>query len=145
MRLDAATLPVLPMEPMRLKPRLCTKCTTKNLLPSQQDVAFRIKQRFRHMNKAFVMFDQDRSGRITSDELRLLLTHFNLASDETERVLASVDRGADGKLDYNEFTSLIYGGVGVNQNENVGAFNRGPQSRRLVRSWFEQTQNYEGR
>ena len=64
------------------------------------------------MNKAFVMFDQDRSGRISADELRLLLTHFNLTSDETERVLASADRGADGKLDYKEFTTLIYGGAG---------------------------------
>ena len=87
---------------------------------SYQEVAFRIKQRFRNMNKAFVMFDQDRSGRITADELRLLLTHFNLASDETERVLASVDRGADGKLDYNEFTNLIYGGVGSQGDRGFG-------------------------
>lgn len=62
-----------------------------------------------HLRIAFQFFDRNGDGYISPDELRSVLQKHgkNITQHETETLLRSVDMDHDGKLNYEEFLSLL--------------------------------------
>ena len=50
----------------------------------------KIEQKFKNMKDAFLKFDQDRSGKVSKNEMKLLLDHFNLLDVSADRLLQKV-------------------------------------------------------
>ncbi|XP_063282571.1 parvalbumin alpha [Pelobates fuscus] len=64
------------------------------------------------VKKAFHILDQDRSGYIEEDELKMVLKGFTpngraLSDKETKILLAAGDKDGDGKIGVDEFTALV--------------------------------------
>merc|ERR1712061_145481 len=62
---------------------------------------------------AFRLFDKDNNGEISKEELKQMLsTYFN--EEEKEKVvleiLANVDTGENGTIDFNEFVAMMHKG-----------------------------------
>jgi calcium-dependent protein kinase len=57
--------------------------------------------------RAFQALDLDSSGAVDAEELRAALDKFGLADEDANELLASADANGDGKLDFDEFVSLM--------------------------------------
>ncbi|EFJ37455.1 calcium dependent protein kinase 5 [Selaginella moellendorffii] len=83
-----------------------------------------------HLNKiereenlfaAFSYFDRDSSGYITIDELQSACKEHYMGDDLLEDMLREIDQDNDGRIDYNEFVTMMRngnGGVGRGQMRN---------------------------
>ena len=61
-----------------------------------------------NLRKAFEHFDADNSGYITRDELESSLSKMEgLDAGQIELILADVDKDNDGKIDYEEFCTMM--------------------------------------
>eukprot|EP00939_MAST-03C_sp_MAST-3C-sp1_P002555 g2555.t1 len=75
-----------------------------------EDLRDRISHRFDWVQRAFVHYDRDRSGRITSDELLIILRALNLDATEEElkALLDLCDQVTkDGLISFEEFAKVI--------------------------------------
>ena len=60
------------------------------------------------MNAAFKAFDKDRSGSIDVDELKEVLANYaSIPDDLWDDVLRSVDDDASGKINLDEFITMM--------------------------------------
>ncbi|KAL2157282.1 hypothetical protein VTH06DRAFT_6220 [Thermothelomyces fergusii] len=59
--------------------------------------------------KAFAVFDKDKNGTISSDELRNVLKSLGekLTDEEVDEMIKIADRNGDGVIDYNEFVGIM--------------------------------------
>ena len=78
--------------------------------------AFEVIATFTELNlsQSFVlkMFDRDGSGKISSAELRHVLTktgRMKLTEEEVTEMIAEVDEDQDGKINFNELVKLFTG------------------------------------
>lgn len=83
-----------------------------------------------HLNKierednlfaAFSYFDKDGSGYITQDELQQACEDFGLGEVRLEEVIREIDQDNDGRIDYNEFVTMMHKG-------NAGLGRKGMQN-----------------
>jgi Ca2+-binding EF-hand superfamily protein len=56
---------------------------------------------------AFSVFDKDRSGRITADEMRCVMHQVGLTDAELDEMIKEVDEDGDGSIGFTEFSQLI--------------------------------------
>ncbi len=63
----------------------------------------------RQIKQAFMYFDKDNSGTISSDELRQCLQSEDqtLTDDEINALISEVDTNQDGMIDYKEFLEMM--------------------------------------
>jgi len=62
-----------------------------------------------NLRKAFDMFDKDKSGKISSDELKNVLGRGNEENELVwERIISEVDSDRDGEISYEEFKTMMY-------------------------------------
>lgn len=68
-----------------------------------------------HLRSAFAYFDQDNSGQISADELRMCLQSddFTLNEEQIQQLLEGVDTDGDGQIDYHEFINMMKSTVGL--------------------------------
>ncbi len=70
-----------------------------------------IEQKKRYMHDAFKAFDVGGKGRIGIKEIKLVFSKLGLSSilsdHEVRSLLASVDEDNDGKIDFQEFCTLV--------------------------------------
>lgn len=68
-----------------------------------------------HLRSAFAYFDQDNSGQISADELRMCLQSddFTLSEEQIQQLLEGVDTDGDGQIDYHEFINMMKSTVGL--------------------------------
>jgi len=68
------------------------------------------------MREAFNVFDQNRDGFITVDELRAVLASLGLqqgkSMEECRKMIVKVDVDGDGMVNYKEFRQMMKGGGG---------------------------------
>ena len=59
--------------------------------------------------EAFKIFDEDGSGSISKDELRVIMENLgaNLSEDEITQMIEEADLDGDGEIDYNEFLHMM--------------------------------------
>ncbi|GKV42684.1 hypothetical protein SLEP1_g50064 [Rubroshorea leprosula] len=68
-------------------------------------------ERDEHLYKAFQHFDKDNSGFITMDELEAAMKEYGMGDDATiKQIISEVDTDNDGKIDYNEFSTMMRSG-----------------------------------
>ena len=73
----------------------------KALMVSQQG------NRKSRLKLAFSVFDQDRSGQITANEMRSVMSQFGLTDEELDEIIKEVDRDGDASIDFEEFCQLM--------------------------------------
>ncbi|KAL6545424.1 Mitogen-activated protein kinase cpk1 [Orobanche gracilis] len=73
-----------------------------------------------HLFAAFSYFDKDGSGYITPDELQQACHEFGFDDSRLEEMIREVDQDNDGRIDYNEFVTMMQKG-----NPAAGAGKRG--------------------
>ena len=62
-----------------------------------------------NLKKAFDMFDKDKSGKISSEELKLVLGDGNKENDFVwEKIISEIDSDGDGEISYEEFKTMMY-------------------------------------
>ncbi|XP_074585527.1 calcium-dependent protein kinase 17-like [Curcuma longa] len=75
-----------------------------------------------HLNKierednlfsAFSYFDKDGSGYITHDELQKACEEFGIQDAHIEEIIQEIDQDNDGRIDYNEFVTMMQKGNSV--------------------------------
>jgi len=61
------------------------------------------------LKEAFALFDNDRNGEITTDELgKILRTHsFNPSEEDLKDMIKNVDKNSNGGIDFNEFIEMM--------------------------------------
>ncbi|GAA5845462.1 hypothetical protein JCM11251_003390 [Rhodosporidiobolus azoricus] len=61
------------------------------------------------MRQAFSLFDKDRSGSISAEELKHVMESLGerLTDDEVKEMISAVDKDGDGTVDYEEFVALL--------------------------------------
>ncbi|XP_044480242.1 calcium-dependent protein kinase 29-like [Mangifera indica] len=65
-----------------------------------------------HLYKAFQYFDKDDSGFITREELRQALTQHGMGDEATiDEILEDVDTNKDGRINYEEFATMMRKGT----------------------------------
>ncbi|KAL8538964.1 hypothetical protein ACS0TY_000823 [Phlomoides rotata] len=73
-----------------------------------------------HLFAAFSYFDKDGSGYITHDELQQACLEFGFDDSSLEEMIQEVDQDNDGRIDYNEFVTMMQKG-----NPIAGGVKRG--------------------
>ncbi|KAK1396600.1 Calcium-dependent protein kinase [Heracleum sosnowskyi] len=63
-----------------------------------------------HLFAAFSYFDKDGSGYITQDELQQACEEFGIEDARLEEMIKEADQDNDGRIDYNEFVTMMHGG-----------------------------------
>lgn len=63
-----------------------------------------------HLFAAFSYFDKDGSGYITQDELQQACEEFGIEDTRLEEMIKEADQDNDGRIDYNEFVTMMHGG-----------------------------------
>jgi calcium-dependent protein kinase len=75
-----------------------------------------------HLNKiereenlfaAFSWLDKDQSGYLTVDELQQACSQYNMGDTSIEELIREVDQDNDGRIDYNEFVTMMRKGNGA--------------------------------
>ena len=72
-------------------------------------------EREENMYAAFTYLDKDKSGYLTRDELQQAIVEFNMGDINVEDLIREVDQDNDGRIEYNEFVTMMRkgnGGVG---------------------------------
>ncbi|PKA61492.1 Calcium-dependent protein kinase 3 [Apostasia shenzhenica] len=65
-------------------------------------------ERENRLYKAFLYFDEDRSGYITMDELKHVLEQYNMVDEKIiKNIIDEVDIDHDGKINYDEFVTMM--------------------------------------
>merc|ERR1712051_884116 len=67
---------------------------------------------------AFKMFDRDGSGKISSSELRHVLTktgQMKLTDEEVDEMIVEVDEDNDGMINFNELVKLFSGASNIRE------------------------------
>ncbi|KAL0920115.1 hypothetical protein M5K25_009226 [Dendrobium thyrsiflorum] len=65
-------------------------------------------ERENRLYKAFLYFDEDRSGYITMEELKHVLNQYNVFDDKLiKNIIDEVDVDRDGKINYDEFVAMM--------------------------------------
>lgn len=59
------------------------------------------------LKTAFNVFDEDRSGLISANELRDVMNKFGLTNEELDQLIKEVDEDGDGTIDFEEFCKLM--------------------------------------
>jgi calcium-dependent protein kinase len=57
--------------------------------------------------RAFRTFDTDRNGKLSMDELKVVLGDFKVQGKTWELIIEEADKNKDGELDYEEFVDLL--------------------------------------
>uniref|UniRef100_A0A0D6QUK9 non-specific serine/threonine protein kinase n=1 Tax=Araucaria cunninghamii TaxID=56994 RepID=A0A0D6QUK9_ARACU len=69
-------------------------------------------EREEHLFSAFSYFDKDGSGYITIDELQQACQDFGIGDVRLDEMIREVDQDNDGRIDYNEFVTMMRKGNG---------------------------------
>jgi calcium-dependent protein kinase len=72
-------------------------------------------EREENLYAAFSYLDKDKSGYLTKDELQAAITDFHMGDISIDEMIREVDQDNDGRIDYNEFVTMMRkgnGGVG---------------------------------
>ncbi|BBN04182.1 calcium-dependent protein kinase [Marchantia polymorpha subsp. ruderalis] len=78
-------------------------------------------EREENLFAAFSYFDKDKSGYITVDELQQACVDHNLGDVRIDEMIREVDQDNDGRIDYNEFVTMMRkgnGGIGRHTMRN---------------------------
>ncbi|KAL1196366.1 Calcium-dependent protein kinase 22 [Cardamine amara subsp. amara] len=68
-------------------------------------------ERDEHLYKAFQHFDKDNSGYITRDELEVAIKEDGMVDEDIiKEIISEVDKDNDGKIDYEEFCTMMKSG-----------------------------------
>ncbi|KAK3124493.1 hypothetical protein QOZ80_7BG0587370 [Eleusine coracana subsp. coracana] len=87
-----------------------------------------------HLNKverednlfaAFSYFDKDGSGYITQDELQKACEEFGIGDEHLEDVIRDIDQDNDGRIDYNEFVTMMQKGNNILGKKGQGQMSFG--------------------
>lgn len=61
-----------------------------------------------NLMETFILFDKDRSGKITIDELKVILTGNAVVSNDVwTRMISEIDQNKDGEISYSEFKKIM--------------------------------------
>merc|ERR1712110_1316814 len=65
------------------------------------------------IKEAFRVFDADNNGFITAKELRIVMANLGekLTNDEVEEMIKEADQDGDGRVNFEEFASMMVAGV----------------------------------
>ncbi len=66
-----------------------------------------LEERFRHLHKAFLAADVDRSGSLDVAELRRLCMMYNLPTEQVQAAFALSDIDGNGRIEYHEFAKQL--------------------------------------
>ena len=111
--------PAVP-DPARSRPILTDLARAS---PPQEILDFQKKQEVpANVEKAFRLFDTDRSGDIDSTELRKALQHLGMEADsaQTREVMRKYDRAGRGKLGLDEFNKLVQELLEFQKKQGIG-------------------------
>ncbi|XP_039070386.1 calcium-dependent protein kinase 15-like [Hibiscus syriacus] len=71
-------------------------------------------ERDEDLYKAFQHFDKDNSGFITMDELEVAMKEYGMCNEANiKEIIAEVDSDNDGRINYDEFCSMMRSGVQI--------------------------------
>lgn len=69
-------------------------------------------ERDEHLYKAFLYFDKDNSGYITRDELESAMKEYGMGDEASiKEIISEVDTDNDGRINYEEFCTMMRSGV----------------------------------
>ncbi|ANM67379.1 calcium-dependent kinase-like protein [Arabidopsis thaliana] len=78
-------------------------------------------ERDEHLYKAFQYFDKDGSGHITKEEVEIAMKEHGMGDEANAKDLISeFDKNNDGKIDYEEFCTMMRNGILQPQGKLVG-------------------------
>jgi len=69
-------------------------------------------EREENLYSAFSYLDKDKSGYLTKDELQAAITDFHMGDISIDDMIREVDQDNDGRIDYNEFVTMMRNGNG---------------------------------
>ncbi|KAL5775357.1 hypothetical protein ACOSP7_012914 [Xanthoceras sorbifolium] len=77
-------------------------------------------ERDEHLFKAFQYFDKDNSGYITRDELETAMKEYGIGDESTiPEIISEVDTDNDGRINYEEFCTMMRSGTHTQQPANL--------------------------
>lgn len=74
------------------------------------------------LKKAFDLYDKDKSGSLTFDEISTLCKEsfgYNIPSNEISKIFKEIDSNKDDKISFDEFTAWWRVGRGSNSNASM--------------------------